>query len=372
MKKISKSILIAAGGTGGHLFPAQALASQLQKKDPSYEIVFMGKGLSTNSFFQQALFSYKDVESAPFSYKNAISNLKALCKGSWQAFCFLRKFCPDVVVGFGSFHSITVLIAAKLRGIPIILFESNSIPGRVNHLFSRWAVFSAVQFPVAKKHLRGKCVEVRVPFWRFQENYSISKEEALSYFSLSPNVCTFLVFGGSQGARFINEVFVDALKTMGSRSKFFQVIHLIGKTTSLEEMQQKYQDSGIVACVKSFEENMHLAWALADVAICRSGAATLSELIHFEVPAILIPYAAASGNHQYRNAIFMEEMGGAFCLEEKSICTDNLRHLLEQFLDRDNRTAKTMKLSIEEFKKKQSSSSLSDLVEEFILKERKA
>ncbi len=368
MRKKSKSILIAAGGTGGHLFPAQGLAGHLQKKGAAYEIVFMGKGLATNPFFKRDLFTYKDVESAPFSYRNGMKNIKALCKGTWQAFCFLGKFCPDVVVGFGSFHSFPVLLAAKLRGIPIIVFESNSIPGRVNRLFSNGAVFSTVQFPVAKKYLKGKCLEVRVPFWRFQENHLVTKEEALAYFSLSPNVCTFLVFGGSQGARFINEVFIDALQAIGSKVKHLQVIHLTGKATSQEEMKKIYQDKGILACVKSFEENMQFAWALADVAICRSGAATLSELIHFEVPAILIPYPSAADNHQLKNAIFMEEMGGAFCLEEKSMCTDNLRHLIEQFVDSDNNVAHTMKGSIQEFKKKQTSISLSDVVEEFIQK----
>ena len=368
MKKTSKSILIAAGGTGGHLFPAQALANHLQKKDSSYQITFMGKGLDTNPFFKRDLFSYKDVDSAPFSCKNWIKNIKALCKGTWQAFGFLRKFRPVVVVGFGSFHSFPVLLAAKLRGIPIILFESNSIPGRVNRLFSHVAVFSTVQFPVAKKYLKGKCLEVRVPFWRFQENHQATKEEALSYFSLSPNVCTFLVFGGSQGARFINEVFVDVLQTMGSKVKYLQVIHLTGKATSQEEMKKIYQDNGILACVKSFEENMQFAWALADVAICRSGAATLSERIHFEVPAILIPYPSAADNHQLKNAIFMEEIGGAFCLEEKSISTDNLKHLIEQFVDGTNKIAKTMRSSIQEFKKRQTFFSLSDVVEEFIQK----
>ncbi|MES2198552.1 MAG: undecaprenyldiphospho-muramoylpentapeptide beta-N-acetylglucosaminyltransferase [Chlamydiota bacterium] len=371
MKKISKSILIAAGGTGGHLFPAQALASHLKKKDFAYEIMFMGKGLATNPFFQRDLFPYKDVESAPFSRKNGIENIKALCKGTWQAFCFLRKLRPEVVVGFGSFHSFPVLLAAKLRGIPVIIFESNSIPGKVNRLFSQVAAFSTVQFPIAKKYLKGKCFEVRVPFWRFRESDSVSKEEALAYFSLSPNVCTFLVFGGSQGARFINEVFIDALQAMGSWVKHLQVIHLVGKSTSQEEMKKIYQDKGILACVKSFEENMQFAWALADVAVCRSGAATLSELIHFEVPAILIPYPSAADDHQLKNAIFMEEIGGAFCLEEKSICTDNLRHLIEQFVDSNNKIAETMKASIQEFKKNQASFSLSDLVEEFIQKKGK-
>lgn len=372
MEKTSKSIYIAAGGTGGHLFPAQALAAQLQKKQGLYDIVFMGKGLEANGFFRRDLFSFKDVASAPFSRKNCIKNLKDLCKGTWQSFLHLRKFCPSVVVGFGSYHSFPVLLAAKFLRIPIILFESNSIPGRVNRLFSPLAAFSTVQFPVAKKHLKGKCFEVHVPFWRFIESDAISKNEALTYFSLAPNVCTFLVFGGSQGARFINEVFLDVLKTMGEKTKLLQVIHLTGQKTSQEEVKKVYEDNGISACVKVFEENMQFAWALADVTICRSGAATLSELIHFEVPAILIPYPHAVDGHQLKNAFFMEDLGGAFCLEEKSISTDNLSQLVQQFLDNNNGVLQTMKASIRDFKKKQTSFSLSDLVEKFVQEKERA
>ncbi|MBS0627468.1 MAG: undecaprenyldiphospho-muramoylpentapeptide beta-N-acetylglucosaminyltransferase [Verrucomicrobia bacterium] len=368
MKKTSNSIFIAAGGTGGHLFPAQALAAHLQKKQTSYEITFIGKGLATNAFFRRDLFFYKDVASAPFSRVHWIKNLAALCKGTWQSLCFIRKNLPSVVVGFGSFHSFPVLLAAKLLRIPIVLFESNSVPGRVNRLFSYVAAFSTVQFPVAKQQLKGKCFEVNVPFWRFKENDLVSKEEALSYFCLNPNVCTLLVFGGSQGARFINEVVIDALRTMGKKAKNLQVIHLTGNAADPEEVRKAYEDKGITACVKAFEENMQFAWSLADVALCRSGAATLSELIHFGVPAILIPYPHAAEGHQLKNALFMEDVGGAFCLEEKSICTDNLRHLIEQFVDNNNRVLQTMKASIKIFKEKQASCSLSDLVEEFIQK----
>ncbi len=176
----------------------------------------------------------------------------------------------------------------------------------------------------------------------------------------------FLVFGGSQGAGFINEVFLDALSSMGEKAKRLQVIHLTGKATPTEGLSRFYKEKGISACVKPFEENMQLAWKIADVAVCRAGAATLSELVHFEVPSLLIPYPYAADAHQLKNALFMEEIGAAFCLEEKSVRTPNVRRLIEQFLDNDNDVIQTMKNSIAEFKKKQSACSLTDKVEEFL------
>ncbi len=147
----------------------------------------MGKGLGSNPFFSRDFFSYQEVASAPFSLKN----LGVLCRGIWQSTRFLRRFRPDVVVGFGSYHVFPVLAAAFILRIPVILFESNSIPGKVNRLFSSIAVFSTVQFPSAAKYLKGKCFEVYVPFRSFQEFGEVCEKEAYKYFNLSSGLCIF-------------------------------------------------------------------------------------------------------------------------------------------------------------------------------------
>jgi len=362
MKKPTKSIVIAAGGSGGHLFPAQALAMQLQDRCPSYDIVFMGKGLDTSRFFQKDQFAYACVESSSLSWKKIFLGAARILKGIYQAFFLLSRYKPSVVVGFGSFHSFPVLAAAVLRRIPIVLFESNAIPGRVNRIFSRFSDVSCVQFPMAKKGLKGKCQEVAMPIWKGIEKKEISVEEALSYFSLQKGHVTFLVFGGSQGARFINAVFLDALHKLRKHHLPLQVIHLTGDIASKEEIEKEYAKQGAIACVKHFEPNMAFAWKIADVAICRAGAATLSELIQFEVPSILIPYPYAAEQHQLKNALFLESLGGAFCLEEKQVSTDNLLSLLEPFLVRESPTSKTMKEALQEFKEKQSKILLCEIV----------
>jgi UDP-N-acetylglucosamine--N-acetylmuramyl-(pentapeptide) pyrophosphoryl-undecaprenol N-acetylglucosamine transferase len=324
----------------------------------------MGKGLDSNRFFKKELFPYAAVEASALSYKKIWKSVYLLCKGTLQSFSFMKKHKPSVVVGFGSFHTFPVLMAAVFRKIPILLFESNAVPGRVNRLFSRFAEVSSVQFPMAKKGLKGVCQEVCMPIWQSMHTKEVSEEESYNYFSLEKGHVTFLVFGGSQGARFINTVFVDALYRLHKKHAAVQVIHLTGDVASMQEVKKEYAKQGIKAYVKEFEPNMACAWKIADVAICRAGAATLSELIHFEVPSILIPYPYAAEGHQLANALFLERLGGAFCIEEKHISTNHLLSLLEPFFTKHSPTWQTMKQALQEFKVNRSQEELCDLVHE--------
>ena len=368
MKKTSKTeknkrILIAAGGTGGHMFPAQALAQQLTKEDPNCDILFMGKGLNTNKYFRRHLFKSRSIDAAtPFqkSFLRKISSLGLLAKGIVQAWKWIHEFSPSVVVGFGSFHSFPVLVAAWMKRVPIVLFESNSIPGKVNRIFSRLALVSGVQFPKAKEKMKGRCVEVFMPFWQAEDELFATQKEARSYFSLHPSPFTVLVFGGSQGAVSINTVVAECLNKLSKEKNSLQVIHITGSESSTVEIQGFYEQKGILASVKPFEEKMRLAWTSADLAICRAGASTLSEIMAFEVPAILIPYPTASDQHQLKNALFLEEeVKGAFCIEEKHLTEENL------LLQLRNCDLSSMKESIQTFKISAERKDLKDLVQEF-------
>ena len=330
MSTQARKVVIGAGGTGGHVFPAQALAKQLQEK--GYTVLFMGKGLSTNKYFSRDVFSNVSIDSAtPFQkglFQKLLS-LMSLGKGIWQAFQKLREFRPQLVVGFGSFHSFPVLAAAALLRIPISLFESNSVPGKVNRFFSRYSLFCGVQFPGATKWLKGTCHEVTMPFWK-EKQKSEGKKQASEYFSLEPDLFTVLVFGGSQGAAFINPIIAETLKQFHVEHSPLQVIHMTGSEASSRTIQKYYQEQGLRSHVKPFEKNMHLAWAHADMVICRAGAATISEMIEFEVPAIFIPYPAATDGHQLKNALFLtEEVKGSLYLEEKMLTPNELLGLLK-------------------------------------------
>jgi UDP-N-acetylglucosamine--N-acetylmuramyl-(pentapeptide) pyrophosphoryl-undecaprenol N-acetylglucosamine transferase len=357
MKKQPKKIVIAAGGTGGHLFPAQALAQYLQEKGESHSVLFLAAGLSSSPFFKRECFAYQEVSSHPLTRKNPLKALYLIGKGCMQSWRFMHQHRPDFVVSFGSYHSFPVCLIAWFKDIPLVLFESNVNPGKVNKFFSRIALFSAVQFASAAKKLRGKSFEVNMPVYH---QASATKEEAYHYFSLEPSLQTILVFGGSQGAHFINGAVLKALQLFPSKEKV-QVLHMVGKMESIEQMQAIYQELGIKSCVKAFEDRMHLAWTLADLAICRSGAATFAELVSFKVPSILIPYPHAAENHQQKNAELLQRHGAAFCLLEKDALPNELSALISRGLEKS--FSEEMKKALEQFEKKQATRTLGELID---------
>lgn len=354
-----RKIVIATGGTGGHVFPAEALASELIAQ--SYDITFVGGGLATNRYFHRNHFKFYEVLSSALFKVNIFRSAWRIFQGICQSWKILTEVGPELVIGFGSFYTFPVLVAAKLKKIPIVLFEPNAIPGKVNRLFSKWASLSAVQFGEAGKWLRGNIIEVKMPTGKRQP---VETTAAREYFYLKPDLFTFLVFGGSQGAESINQLFSEAACQMKERISF-QVIHVTGKTASAEQMRQLYAKAGIPACVKAFEERMDLAWSAASFVICRSGAAAVAEQMAYAVPGILIPFPKAADNHQLKNALFIEEKvkGGITC-PESTLTVDRLESLLSQMLLSDQR--EKMHQSIVAFNQDQKKQELSTVITEIV------
>ncbi|HSX04187.1 MAG TPA: undecaprenyldiphospho-muramoylpentapeptide beta-N-acetylglucosaminyltransferase [Rhabdochlamydiaceae bacterium] len=354
MSKLKKSkVLLAVGGTGGHLFPAQALARDLKDVD----LLFAGSGLSKNRYFLKNSFPYKEVASGTFLTSNFRRNVKgifSLLKGFRESFKLLNEFQPDLIVGFGSFHVFPLLLAARFKKTPLILFAADTIPGKVIRFFSKKALVSALQFEEAGQHLKGKTTLVKMPFW--STGGTISKKEAREYYSLDPELLTLLIFGGSQGAAALNEA---ASKI--SLKVPFQVLHFVGHEKNCEAVQENYQKRGIRACVKAFEEKMHYAWSAADLAICRAGASTLAEMLVYEVPAILIPYPYAADDHQKVNAeIFEKKIGGALMLLETELSSEKLSSLLDEL------PLSLMKEKLAAFKQKEKKQDLSTLINSYL------
>jgi UDP-N-acetylglucosamine--N-acetylmuramyl-(pentapeptide) pyrophosphoryl-undecaprenol N-acetylglucosamine transferase len=360
----SVKLVIATGGTGGHLFPAQALAQGLLDQEKKMELIFMGAYLGSSPYFDHERFSYMEIVSGTPFKKRMLACLKgifSLVKGSCQSLKFLRKFRPRLVVGFGSFHSFPVLFAATFLRIPIVLFESNIFPGRVNRFFSRWAKVSTVYFSKASKYLRSKSICVRSPF--LKEREGASKREARKYFALHEDRLTFLVFGGSQGAQTINRFFCGSLEKLINKGLEFQVIHLAGNMERAEKLKEIYKRFSIPAYVKSFEKKIDLAWSAADLSISRAGAGTIAEQIEFSVPGILIPYPYASENHQEKNAQFLsEEVGGSILLKETDLTTDRLLLILDDLLGSSRHKLREMKEALVAFKDREQQQSPFHLV----------
>jgi UDP-N-acetylglucosamine--N-acetylmuramyl-(pentapeptide) pyrophosphoryl-undecaprenol N-acetylglucosamine transferase len=300
-------ILIAAGGSGGHLIPAQQLAELLEKKHQC-QVLFAGYKLSSSPFFQQKRFSFREIPSAPISF----AFFKAFWKGFWKSVWMLWKEKPHVVVGFGSYHTVPVLLAAVLFRKKIILYEANRVMGKVNWLISLFAEKVAGQFPPVGNPSK-KWVSIPLFPWIPQTAHRLTKEAARREFGLDPARTTLLVFGGSQGAAFLNEKIPHAIKDLAS----IQVIHLTGSETSAREVRKQYSEWGIPAAVKAYEHQMQHAYDAADLAICRSGAGTTAELIRYQIPSILIPFPHAADDHQRHNAEYLQGLGCAVLLPQK-------------------------------------------------------
>ncbi len=366
---LKRKIVLAVGGTGGHIFPAQALAREFRDRHFPVQVLFMGSGLSCSRYFNAREFPAIDVESATlfghhlFSF---FSSCKRLIKGTWQSMRQLKKERPAFVIGFGSFHAFPVLLAAKLSRIPFILFESNAIPGKVNRFFSKWALWTAVQFEETKKYLKGKAIVTDMPLWDKDRIKESMREDAARYFNLREDIRTILVFGGSQGARSINRLFCGALEEWEGRPPL-QVIHLTGDVASCQEALLFYRRLKVPAQVKVFEDRMPLAWRMADIAVCRSGAATVAELLAHEVPALLIPYPHAADNHQVHNARLMaEKIGGAVVVEENALSSSCLSLELKKIILEQGKKVHAMRQAIACFRQGRSGQALFSLIEQML------
>lgn len=357
MVDMGKNVLIALGGTGGHIFPALAYADELQEKIPEAKISFIGGKLHTNDYFDRTQNAYYNVSCGKL-VKNPITfacESAKILAGVYQSLKVLWTLKPSLLVGFGSYHSFPVLLAAKMAKIPIVLHESNSIPGRVVRLFSPFSQMTTIFFPDAETHLKGNIVSVKMPL---RQKQKIAKSEARGYFQLEKEAFTILVFGGSQGAKAINEFFFLAAKQFLSTSlKNWQVIHLTGNENDFKRLSREYKNANIQAAVKPFETKMEMAWSSADMVVSRAGACTIAEQIEFEVPGIVIPYPFAMDKHQDANALFAKKYNMVIPLDEVDISSASLAKEVMQVREH----AYTMKQNIINYKANNHVPSLADL-----------
>lgn len=344
-----KSVFFAVGGTGGHIFPAQALAKELKERTPELDIIFAGGNLGSNPYFNKCLFSFKEISSATPFFGGVLNSFFKILKGVFQSLKLIKESSPKLIVGFGSYYSFPILVAARLKRIPYILVESNVSPGKVNRFFSSGAKLSALQFKETSQKLKGKTIHVKIPHWSkaFHEGL-LSKEEVKKEYNLHSDMLTILIFGGSQGAEAINEAVLGL-----SIDIPFQVIHLCGKDQNTKTIKEAWNEKKIHSVVKHFEEKMHLVWKAADVVICRAGAGTCSEVIEYEIPALFIPWPGASENHQAANANILYQKGGALFIQQeelKDFLESSVQNLIENYESMKKKLKNMKQAGIEELK----------------------
>lgn len=354
---MKKKVLVAVGGTGGHIYPAQALAEQLLRDKDKIEVLFVGGDLKSNPYFDHNAFASESIDCAKLDKSHIIRTLmnggKAI-KGVFQAIRIIKNFKPDLVVGFGSYHTFPLLTAASLLSVPFVLHESNAIPGKVNKLFSKRAISTGVQFSETCHYLKGKSLEVNMPLRAgYAKNFG-SLIKAREYFGLDPDKVTFLVFGGSQGALAINTHFCGAMIELTQKTSNFQIIHLTGDPVVSREVKKVYDSLDILSCTREFESKMDLAYQAADLAISRAGASTIAELIEYELPSILIPYPFATDDHQTKNATIMEQrVKGSVILPQDKLGAESLSKLIFGFFKHERAKLEELQANIRHFKNKQ-------------------
>lgn len=332
-------ILIACGGTGGHIFPALSVADQL-KRISKVELLFV-----TDQRIQSSLFSrnggYKKevLQAVPLPERLGLHCLRFLLKLTKAVFASLfivKRFRPDLVVGFGGYTSAPVVFSAYLLGVPSLIHEQNVVPGRANRFLARFVNKIAISFSETQKYFKRFNYKIFLSGNPVRDDIlKVTKEDALKKFNFNKNIFTILVMGGSQGSHKINEVFIDALSDMEESLKAnLQVIHLIGRKDYVG-VSLRYKALNIKVRTFDFLEDIGFAYHAADLVVGRAGASTISELTALGLPAILIPYPYAQA-HQKENARFLAGDNAAVLIEDDNLSAEILkRQIIELMIDKE-------------------------------------
>ena len=314
-------VLIAAGGTGGHIYPGIAVAKEIMRRDPSSKVRFVGtaRGLE-NRLVPQAGFELSLIESA--GLKNV--GVAALLRGLWllpksflAARRLIREFQPDVVVGAGGYVSGPVLLTAALMRVPTLVMESNALPGFTNRRLARFVDRAAVSFAAALPYFHGKGVVTGNPVRREFFDIPAKRRDAARL--------SLLIFGGSQGARAINEAMMAALPHLAKHRSVLHITHQTGEL-DYERVQRAYLDAGWgeTSDVRRYIDDMVAAFAATDIIISRAGATTCAELAAAGKVAIMIPLPTAADDHQRKNAEALQAAGAARMILQQDLSGERL------------------------------------------------
>lgn len=326
-------VIMAAGGTGGHLWPAISLARALRKREPDSEFLFIGTGRPIEEkMLAPEGFCRKIIRASGLKGQNPINALKALyfCINSvFEAGGIIRNFKPDLCFGAGGYVTVPVGLAAKIRGIPLIIHEQNSRPGLSNKVLGKVAAKIMLGFAEAAPAFRGdKTVFTGNPVRREIIDLSLSGRSR-------PERSVISVTGGSQGASGLNRLVVPALIKLKRAGNNFKVYHQSGGPDAAW-VAKAYKEAGLEAEVQDFYQDMASFYARPDLVIARAGALTIAELTVLGMPSILTPLPTAADDHQTVNARRLEEHGAAIVAPEKTTSPEALAAIVEKLLTDDS------------------------------------
>jgi UDP-N-acetylglucosamine--N-acetylmuramyl-(pentapeptide) pyrophosphoryl-undecaprenol N-acetylglucosamine transferase len=330
MKEKNKyKFLFAGGGTGGHLFPAIAVAEKIREKRPQSDILFIGtKNKIESRVVPQLGFRFKSIWIKGFTRGSILQNILfpvRVLVSFVQSFFINLAFNPRVAIGSGGYVSGPAIYGAYVTGSKIFLIEQNSYPGMTTRMLEKYADEIHIAFEESRKYLKNK-ERIYLTGNPVRSNLSlINRNEALSKYNLKPGKRTILVLGGSLGARTINKS-VEALLPFFERCKV-QVIWQTGK--NYYDAYRQYASENIF--ISEFIEDMNNAFSACDLVISRAGATTIAEIAVLGVPSILVPSPNVAENHQFYNAKYLADSGAAVLVEDKD-AESSMEDILDDFL----------------------------------------
>ena len=358
-----KKLLIAAGGTGGHIYPGIAVANELLGRG-EWTVKFVGtqRGLETKivpqNGFELELIDSSGLKNVGFAGK--IKGLAVLPKSFFEARRLLKSFDPDVVVGAGGYVSGPVLLAARLLGIPTLVMDSNALPGFTNRQLARFVDRAALTFDEALPYFGSKGVVTGNP---------VRKE----FFTIGPKPpgdgVHILIFGGSQGARAINNAMADSLELLKGLAGRLTITHQTGEA-DLGRISEAYRSSEFAdADVRPFISDMFVEFAKADLVICRAGATTCAELAAAGRPAIMVPLPTAADDHQRKNAEALRTAGAAEMILQAELTPQLLAAKLHELIDTPGRLA-AMAVSAKKLGRSDAARAAAEIIEELAEKQK--
>lgn len=334
-------VVIAGGGTGGHVYPGVTIAKTLLERDPGVKVLFIGtrKGLEADIVPREG-FRLATIEVAGFKRRLSLETILTAfraCMGLAQSLVVLRREKPDVVVGTGGYVSGPVVLAAWMMRIPALIHEQNALPGATTRVLSLFASRVAVTYDESSRYLARKSRVVVTGNPVRRSILTTTRREGAKAMGLDGDRPTVLVFGGSQGARAINEAMVSALPGIVKR-RGVQVIYQTGRHDHAWVMRELEARGALQAgasrlIVEPYLYQMDKAMACADLVVSRAGAISIAEITARGLPAVLIPFPGAAEGHQEKNARALERAGAAVVVLQQELTGEVLLRVIESLLD---------------------------------------
>jgi UDP-N-acetylglucosamine--N-acetylmuramyl-(pentapeptide) pyrophosphoryl-undecaprenol N-acetylglucosamine transferase len=355
-------VLIAAGGTGGHIYPGIAVAKEIRRREPDSVIRFVGtqRGLESK-LVPKAGFELSIIDSAGLKNVGLTARLRGLMvlpKSLFAARKLIRAFRPDVVIGAGGYVSGPVLLTAAFMNVPTLVMESNALPGFTNRRLARFVDQAAVSFEAALPYFGSKGVVTGNPVRR--EFFEIpARQRSSTEFSI-------LVFGGSQGARAINEAMMASLPKLERLRDELRITHQTGEA-DFERVQAAYVSAGWGenSKVTKYIDDMVTAFAKVDLVICRAGATTTAELIAAGKASVMIPFPLAADDHQRKNAEALANGGAARMILQQDLSGERLAQEIATLAGEPERIT-AMEQAARKLARGNAAAAVVDLIEELV------